>query len=46
MGSDSEVMRRTLAAIDARWRGPSALAKARYGLTDAMRQKLRSLYLS
>jgi len=46
MGSDPEVMRRTLAAIDARWGGPSALAKARYGLTDAMRQELRRAYLS
>lgn len=46
LGSDPEVMRRTLATIDTRWGGLLALAKARYGLTDAMCQKLRRLYLS
>nr|WP_295107550.1 tyrosine-protein phosphatase [uncultured Caulobacter sp.] len=46
LGSDPEVMRRALAVIDTRWGGPSALAKTRYGLTDAMRQELRRLYLS
>lgn len=46
LGSDPEVMRRTLATIDTRWGGPLTLAKANYGLTDATRQKLRRLYLS
>lgn len=46
LGSHPEVMRRALAAIDARWGGPSALAKTRYGVTDAMHKRLQRLYLN
>jgi protein-tyrosine phosphatase len=45
MGSDPEVMRQALAGIDRKYGGPIALAKARYGLTDASIARLRSLYL-
>jgi protein-tyrosine phosphatase len=45
MGSDPEVMRRALAAIDARFGGPVALVKARFGLTDAKIATLRATYL-
>jgi len=45
MGSDPEVMRRALAAIDARYGGPVALAKSRFGLTDAKIARLRASYL-
>ena len=44
-GSDPAVMRRTLEKIDARFGGPVALAKARYGLTDEKIARLRQLYL-
>lgn len=46
MGSDADVMRRALARIDAEQGGPIALAKARYGLTDAVIERLRDLYLA
>jgi protein-tyrosine phosphatase len=46
MGSDPEVMRRALATIDARWGGPVALAKARYGLTDDKIARLRRACLA
>lgn len=46
MGSDPEVMRRALAAIDARYGGPVALAKTRFGLTDEKVARLRSVYLA
>jgi protein-tyrosine phosphatase len=45
-GSDPAVMDRALAMIDARFGGPIALAKARYGLTDAKIARLRELYLA
>jgi len=45
MGSDPEVMRRALATIDAKFGGPVALTKARFGLTDAKVAKLRAAYL-
>ncbi len=45
MGSDPEVMRRALAQIDARFGGPTALAKARFGLTDSGVAKLKATYL-
>jgi protein-tyrosine phosphatase len=45
-GSDPEVMRRTLAKFDARFGGPIALAKTRYGLTDAKIARMRELYLA
>ena len=44
-GSDPDVMRRTLAKLDAKFGGPLALAKARYGLTDAKIARMRELYL-
>jgi protein-tyrosine phosphatase len=46
MGSDPEVMRRTLAAVDARFGGVVGLAKARYHLTDGMIATLRHTYLA
>lgn len=45
LGSDPEVMRRALAAIDARYGGPIAAAKARLGLTDDKIAALRRAYL-
>jgi len=45
MGSDADVMRLTLAAIDAQFGGPVALAKARYGLDDSSIAFLRATYL-
>ncbi len=45
MGSDPAVMRQALAAIDARYGGPVALAKSRLGLTDRKIAQLRALYL-
>jgi len=45
MGSDPEVMRQTLALIDQKYGGPIALAKARFGLTDAGIARMRDLYL-
>lgn len=45
MGSDPEVMRRALAGIDARFGGPIALIKAKYGVSDAGVARMRSLYL-
>lgn len=44
-GSDPDVMRRTLAKLDAKFAGPIPLAKARYGLTDAKIARMRQLYL-
>ena len=46
MGSDPEVMRRALATIDAKFGGPAALTKARFGLTDDKIAKLRAAYLA
>jgi protein-tyrosine phosphatase len=46
MGSDPEVMRRTLATVDARFGGPVALAKARFGLDDHKIASLRRTYLA
>jgi len=46
MGSDPEVMRKALAQIDDRFGGPVALAKARFGLTDAMIATMRGAYLA
>lgn len=46
LGSDPEVMRRALATIDQKYGGPVALAKARFGLTDADVAELRRLYLA
>jgi protein-tyrosine phosphatase len=45
MGSDPEVMRKALAKIDGELGGPVALAKARFGLTDAKIASMRSAYL-
>lgn len=45
MGSDPQVMRQALAAIDAKFGGPVELAKARFGLTDAKVDRLRNAYL-
>ena len=45
MGSDPEVMRQALATIDQKHGGPIALAKARFGLTDAGMARMRELYL-
>nr|WP_295105733.1 tyrosine-protein phosphatase [uncultured Caulobacter sp.] len=45
MGSDPEVMRRALATIDAKFGGPVALTKARFGLTDQKIASLRQSYL-
>lgn len=45
LGSDPEIMRRTLAMIDARYGGPIAAAKARLGLTDNKIALLRRIYL-
>jgi protein-tyrosine phosphatase len=45
MGSDPEVMRQTLAGIDRKFGGPIALAKARFGLTDAKITAMRATYL-
>jgi protein-tyrosine phosphatase len=46
LGSNPEVMRRALAAIDARFGGPINVAKTRLGLSDGKIQALRRLYLS
>lgn len=46
MGSDPEVMRHALATIDAKYGGPVALVKARYGMTDQKIAKLRAAYLA
>ncbi|MDR3510607.1 MAG: tyrosine-protein phosphatase [Caulobacteraceae bacterium] len=46
LGSDPQVMRLTLARIDRQFGGPVALAKARFGLTDATIARLRSVYLT
>ncbi len=45
MGSDPVVMRRALATIDQKYGGPVALAKARFGLSEAGLARMRSLYL-
>jgi protein-tyrosine phosphatase len=45
MGTDADVMRLTLAEIDAQFGGPVALSKARYGLDDTAIAYLRSVYL-
>ena len=46
LGTDADVMRQTLAHIDASVGGPVALAKARFGLTDESISTMQSLYLS
>jgi protein-tyrosine phosphatase len=46
MGSDPQVMRRTLAELDRRFDGPVGLAKARFGLDDAKIARLRRTYLA
>ena len=45
MGSDPDVMRIALKAVDDKFGGPVALAKARFGLTDAKVARLRETYL-
>lgn len=45
MGSDPDVMRIALKAIDAKYGGPVELAKTRFGLTDDKIAHLRSGYL-
>ncbi len=45
LGADPEVMRRALAIIDARYGGPTAVAKARFGLTEGKIAALRRAYL-
>jgi protein-tyrosine phosphatase len=44
-GSDPEIMRAALAKIDARFGGPIALVKSRYGMTDAKISDMRQRYL-
>lgn len=46
MGSDPQVMRQALAAVDRKFGGPVELAKARFGLTDAKVARLRAAYLA
>ncbi len=46
MGSDPEVMRRALAAVDRKYGGPVALTKARFGLTDGKVASMRKAYLA
>lgn len=46
MGTDPEVMQMTLASIDAKFGGPIALAKTRYGLDDVAIDYLRTVYLA
>lgn len=46
MGSDPEVMRRALTTVDAKFGGPVALTKARFGLTDAKIAALRKAYVA
>jgi protein-tyrosine phosphatase len=45
MGSDPDVMRQTLARIDAEFGGPVELVKAKFGVNDAGIARMRSLYL-
>lgn len=45
VGADPAVMRRALAMVDAKFGGPVALAKARFGLTDGKIAALRRTYL-
>jgi protein-tyrosine phosphatase len=45
LGTNPEIMRRALTAIDARYGGPIAAAKARLGLTDDKIAALRRIYL-
>ncbi len=45
MGSDPAVMRMTLAEIDTKFGGPTALVKAKFGVTDAGIARMRQLYL-
>jgi protein-tyrosine phosphatase len=45
MGSDPAVMGQALAMVDQKYGGPVALAKARFGLTDAGVDRMRRLYL-
>lgn len=45
MGSDPEVMRKALARVDQKFGGPVAMAKARFGLTDAKIAAMRGTYL-
>lgn len=46
MGSDGDVMRQALAALDEKFGGPVALAKAQFGLDDASLAALRHSYLA
>lgn len=45
MGSDPAVMRLVLAEIDTRFGGPAAVAKTKFGVTDAGIARMRQLYL-
>jgi protein-tyrosine phosphatase len=45
MGSDPDVMRIALKAVDAKYGGPVELAKSRFGLTDDKVARLRATYL-
>jgi protein-tyrosine phosphatase len=45
LGSDPAVMRSALAQVDEKFGGPTELAKARLGLTDAKIAHLRQVYL-
>lgn len=46
LGSDPDVMRKTLARMDREFGGPVALAKRNFGLTDAAIAQLRRMYLA
>lgn len=46
MGSDPGVMRSALAAVDAKYGGPVALTKARFGMTDEKIAAMRKAYLA
>ncbi len=45
MGSDPAIMGQALAIVDQKYGSPIALAKARFGLTDAGVERMRGLYL-
>jgi protein-tyrosine phosphatase len=45
MGSDPAVMRQVLAEIDAKFGGPTALVKTKFGVTEAGIARMRQLYL-
>jgi protein-tyrosine phosphatase len=46
MGSDPDVMRRTLALIDVTYGSPINMIKSKYGVTDTDLAKLRQIYLA